>query len=458
MVFKPHTYQKYCIDKAINNDKLGLFLEMGLGKTIITLTAINELKYNRFEVKKVLVIAPKKVAEATWMKESEKWDHTSQLRIMPILGSKTKRVKALHQKADIYVINRENVYWLVDYYRNSWPFDTVIIDELSSFKSSDSKRFKAMKWIRPRIKRIIGLTGTPAPNGLMDLWAQMYLLDRGERLYERISHYRERYFNKYQLGVGMINKYSEKRGAAEAIREKISDICISLKAKDYIDLPDCIIQDISVVLDNKAQKSYNDLERKMLLQVDTKMIDVASAAALSNKLLQLCNGAVYDEDKNIHKVHECKIEAFMECLEELNGEHAVVFYNFKHDLYRLQAVLAKTKLRVRVYKSVQDQEDWNAGNIDILLAQPQSFCFGLNMQEGGRHIIWFGLNWSLEVYQQSNKRLHRQGQKQTVFIHRLVIQGGRDEDVIAALEDKDATQDTLIESLKARIDKVKLIA
>jgi len=455
MKFDPHPYQVYCINRVIDCSALGLFLDMGLGKTVITLTAINELMYYRFAVSRVLVIAPKKVAEATWQREAAKWDHLKHLRFSAVLGSQAKRIRALNTPADIWVINRENVPWLVDYYQNSWPFDMVVIDESSSFKNHRAKRFKSLTWVRRNITRIVELTGTPAPNGLIDLWAQIYLLDGGERLGRYITHFRERYFDPDKRNAQQVFTYTPKPGADDAIHQRISDICISLKAEDYLQLPDCTVNDIPVVLDTKAQAQYNRLEREMLLQVDQKTIDAGTAAVLSNKLLQLCNGAVYDDQQNVVEIHNCKIEAFMELVEQLNGQPALVFYNFRHDLPRLEKALSKTGLRVRRLNGPQDQNDWNDRKTDILLAHPASCAYGLNLQDGGNHVIWFGLNWSLELYQQANKRLHRQGQKQKVIIHHLSVVGGRDEDVIAALEDKEATQDKLIESLKARIEKVK---
>lgn len=455
MDFIPHGYQKYCIDRMINDDNLGLFLDMGLGKTIITLTAINELKYNRFLINKVLVIAPKKVAEGTWSTEKDKWDHLKLLRISTVLGSEKKRIMALNTPADIYVINRENVQWLVDYHRYSWPFDMVVIDEFSSFKNNKAKRFKSLTWVRSKINRFVGLTGTPAPNGFMDLWAQIYLLDGGERLGKTISGYRERYFEPNQRSRDMIFSYKLKPGADRCIQDKISDICISMKADDYLELPDIIYDTVPVMLDTKALKAYNELERSMLLQLEDTVIDVTSAAALTNKLLQLSNGAMYDEDRAVHEIHKCKIEAFLELIEKLQGKRALVFYNFQHDLTRLLKALEKSKLKVRVLKTVQDQLDWNNKEIDILLAHPASAAYGLNLQEGGNHVIWFSLNWSLELYQQANKRLHRQGQKEKVIVHHLVCKDTRDEDVMTALEQKGDIQDHLLESLKARLDKYK---
>lgn len=455
MKFIPHAYQRYCINRLLQDQALGLFLDMGLGKTVITLTAINDLKYNRFLISKVLVIAPKKVAESTWGKETAKWDHLRMLRVVTVLGSKQKRIRALNTPADIYVINRENVQWLVEYYRNAWPFDMVVADEFSSFKNHQAKRFKSLTWVRKHISRFVGLTGTPAPNGLLDLWAQVYLLDEGARLGKKITHFRERYFEPDQRDRDHIFSYAPKPGADEVIRQLIGDICVSMKAEDYLELPDCISVTVPVQLNSKAQAAYDKLEKEMLLEVDESTIDAGSAAVLTNKLLQLCNGAVYDEERNTVEIHRCKIEAFMELVEGLNGQPALVFYNFKHDLARIKKALSKFGLRVRELKGAEDADDWNSRKIDILLAHPASCAYGLNLQEGGNHIIWFGLNWSLELYQQANKRLHRQGQAQKVIVHHLSVSGGVDDDVIAALEDKSSTQDRLMNALKARIEKYR---
>ncbi len=439
----------------INSDKLGLMLDMGLGKTIITLTAIQDLIYNRYQVRKVLIIAPKKVAEATWTDEVAKWEHLALLRTSLVLGSSSKRIKALAKNADIYIINRENVVWLVEYYKNEWPFDMVVLDEWSSFKNHQAKRFKALKWVRNKMTRVVGLTGTPTPNGLIDLWAQLYLLDQGERLEKTIGKYRERYFNPGQRNRTTIFNYEAKEGSNESIHKKISDICISMKAEDYLELPDVIYETVPVVLDPKAKKAYNELEKKMILELEDTDITVASAAALSNKLQQLANGALYGENREVFEIHDCKLEMFLELIEQLNGKPALVFYNFQHDLSRIQKVLEKSDLRVRLLKTPQDQIDWNNRQIDILLAHPASAAYGLNLQAGGNHVVWFGLNWSLELYQQANKRLHRQGQAEKVIIHHLVTKDTRDEDVLAALESKGDIQEELLNSLKIRIEKVK---
>jgi len=424
---------------------------------VTTLTAVHELKYNRFAVRKVLVIAPKKVAEGTWTREKDKWDHTKALRISQVLGSQARRIRALNTPADIYITNRENVVWLVDYYRNSWPFDMVVVDESSSFKSHKAKRFKALASVSGRIERMVELTGTPSPNGLDDLWAQVFLLDGGERLGKRYGQFRERYFDPGKRGNGVIYSWDPKAGSEQGILDKISDICISMKAEDYLQLPDITYSQIPVVLDAKAERAYRDLEKEMVLTLPEEEgdISVTSAVALSNKLLQLANGALYDDDHEAHEVHGCKIEAFMELVESLQGRPALVFYNFQHDKGRIKKALAKTGLRVRELKTPQDEEDWNARKVDILLAHPASAAYGLNLQQGGNHVVWFGLNWNYELYSQANKRLHRQGQEEKVIVHHLVCQGTRDEDVMAALERKEGAQEWVMQSLKARIRAVK---
>ena len=404
------------------------------------------------------MIAPKKVAEGTWTNEAAKWDHTKMLRVSPVLGSQAKRIRALNTPADLYVINRENICWLVDYYRNAWPFDMVVIDESSSFKSHSAKRFKALAGIRSRISRMVELTGTPSPNGLADLWSQVYLLDGGERLGKRYSQFRERYFQPDKRGAdGMVYSYEAKPGTEESILAKISDICISMKAEDYLELPDLTYHEVPVELDKKSWRAYQDLERKMILELpeDDELISVTSAAALSNKLLQLANGAVYDEDRQVHEVHDCKIEAFLELVESLQGKPVLVFYNYQHDRERILKALEKSGLRIRELKTTQDEDDWNAGRIDILLTHPASSAYGLNLQQGGNHVIWFGLTWNYELYTQANKRLHRQGQVNKVIIHHLVSTGTRDEDVMTALKRKDDVQNWVMESLKARIRRIR---
>ena len=456
MKFIPHSYQRYAIERIITDPALGLFQDMGLGKTVEVLTAINDLRYNRWAVSKCLVVAPKKVAEATWSNEAAKWDHLQGLRIVPVLGSAAKRVAALNTPGDLWIINRENVPWLVDYCRNNWPFDMVVLDESSSFKNPSAKRFKSLKLVRSRIRRLVELTGTPAPNGLDDLWAQIYLLDGGARLGRSMTEYHKLFFTQDYAHPGQAYRtYTPQDGADAAIRTAISDICVSMKAEDYLDLPEYIEDVVPVVLDPKAAKAYKSLEREMLLQVDETTITAGTAAVLSNKLLQLCDGAIYDNDHGVAEIHSCKIEAFLEVLEQLHDEHVLVFYNFRHDQARLLAALQGGGKRVRVYQGPEDEKAWNAGEVDVLLAHPASCAYGLNLQDGGHHVIWFGLTWSLEQYQQANKRLHRQGQKCPVIVHHLVVQGGTDEDVMDALQGKGDTQEAIMQALKARIEEVK---
>ena len=460
-VFVPHAYQQYCIDKILDLPSVGLYIGMGMGKTVITLTALQALKYDRFDMHKALVIAPKKVAEATWSAEAAKWEHLTNLKVQTVLGARAQREKALMQSADVYVIGRDNTQWLVGHYGARWPFDVVVLDESSSFKNPQAKRFRALKAVRGRINRMIELTGTPAPRDLMDLWAQLFLLDGGKRLGRTLSVYRDNWFVPDKRSQTVIYSYRPTAHAAEEIYAAISDICISLKSEDYLDLPELMYQDIPVELDPKARADYDRLERDAVLQVlseageDSSTITANTAATLANKLLQLCNGAVYDEYGQPQTVHSCKLDAFVETIESLQGEHALVFYAFQHDKARILQALADKMphLRVRLYSGPEDQEAWNAGEIDILLAHPQSCCYGLNLQQGGRHVVWFGLTWSLEQYQQANKRLHRQGQPLPVMVHHLVVTHSVDVDVMKSLQAKDRNQDALLEALKARIEK-----
>lgn len=454
--YKPHNYQAYCRDRIINTPNIALFLEMGLGKTAITLDAIKQLKYNYLCVCKVLIIAPKKVAESTWTNEAAKWKDFADLRFSLVLGSAAERKAALEVSADIYIINRENTQWLVDYYKHAWPFDMVVIDESSSFKNHQAKRFKALKLELTRINRMVLLTGTPSPKSLMDLWSQVYLLDGGKRLGKTISAYRDIYFVPDKRNATVVFSYAPKAGAAAEIYKRISDICISMRSDDYLELPELVYNDVPVMLDAEATRTYKKLERDTLLQIeDETMITAATAAVLSNKLLQLCNGAVYDELGNVIELQSCKIDALLETIEQLNGQHAIICYNFKHDKDRLLKALENTKQRIAVYEGPQQERGWNAGEIDLLLVQPASCGYGLNLQMGGHHIIWFGLTWSLELYQQTNKRLHRQGQPYPVFVHHLIVKGGVDEDVINALHNKDVTQNSLLNALRVRLKQTK---
>lgn len=426
-----------------------------MGKTVSTLTAVNELMYRMFVVRKVLVIAPKKVSEATWQDEGQKWDHLKHLRFSTVLGTERQRLAALYQQADIYVINRDNVQWLVDTLGNEWFFDMVILDEASSFKNHQAKRFRKLKTVLPRITRIVELTGTPAPRDLLDLWAQIYLLDQGQRLGKTISAYREQWFLPDKRNATTIFSYKPQEGSDSAIKQRLSDIVVSMKAEDYLELPDCVEHDIPVVLDKKARKCYDDMEKKMVLEMVDQVIDASTAAVLRIKLLQIAAGAVYDDSRQVAFVHDCKLEALMELLESLNGQNALVFYGFKHDRDRIMDALKKEKVIVREFKGPQDQADWNAGKIQVLLAHPASCAYGLNLQQGGNNIIWYCLTDSLELYQQANARLHRQGQTKPVIVHRLLVKDSADYDVAAGLAAKDKCQETLLQAMKARIDKWK---
>ena len=448
--FRPHPYQTYAIDRIMNQANVGLFLDMGLGKTVITLTAIDRLIHEVEIVKHVLIIAPKKVAEATWQAEAAKWDHLHGLTIATALGNAREREAAIDARAEITIINRENVVWLVEHFGLCWLFDMVVVDESSSFKSPSAQRFKALKRMLPKIHSVVILTGTPAPNGIEDLWAQVYLLDRGERLGRYITHYRQRYFDHNPWR----HEYVPKPGAFEAVQKRISDICVSMKAEDWLQLPELVTHDMPVALDPQAEKVYRRMEREAVMEIgEDEEISATSAAALTGKLLQLCGGAVYDESGEVHHVHDAKLDALGELIEQLHGEHVLLFYGYRHEVPRLESVLAGK--RVRRLESAADADAWNKGDVDVLLAHPASCAYGLNLQDGGRHVVWFTLTWSLELYQQANARLHRQGQEKPVIVHRLLTQGGVDEDVAKALEAKDETQAALVEALKARIGRWK---
>lgn len=448
MKFIPYKYQQRAIQHIIDNPAAGLFIEMGLGKTVITLTALTELLHDRFEVSRVLVIAPLRVADTVWTTEAKKWNHTRYLKIAKVLGKKNQRIKALETPADIYVINRENVEWLVNHYKRRWPFDMVVIDELSSFKSPTARRFRALQKVRPLIKRIVGLTGTPAPNGLIDLWPQIYLLDQGERLGTTISGYRTRYFQPGKRHDHIVYEWVPISEAA--IYKKISDICISMMADDWLDMPERIDRVVTVTLPPAARESYRKLERDLLLPFADGDVVADSAAVLAGKLLQLANGAVYDEGGNVKEIHTAKLEALEDVIEAANGKPVLVFYTYKHDLSRI-----RQRFDVRTLESAKDIEDWNAGKIPILLAHPASAGHGLNLQAGGNIICWFGLPYSLELYEQANARLYRQGQKQAVIIHHLVTEDTIDEAVMKALAKKALTQNDLMNAVKTRIEGVK---
>lgn len=404
--------------------------------------------YDRFEVTKVLVIAPKRVAEDTWTREHAKWDHLRELKISKVLGNEQQRIHALKEEADIYVIGRDNVIWLINYYqglRKGWPFDMIVIDELSSFKNPQAKRFRALRKAMPFVNRVVGLTGTPSPNSMMDLWAELYLLDRGERLGPTLSSYRERYFRPGARNGYVIYKWEPFRNAQKEIEEKISDICISMSAADYLTLPKRIDNVIPVHLTDKEMAAYKQMEQEQLLKIDEEDIVALNAAAVMNKLLQIANGSVYSVDGDVVKIHDEKLDALEEII-DATGEPVLVFYSYKHDL---EAIRSRIK-GARILEGPEDIADWNDGKVQVLLAHPASVGYGLNLQEGGHIIVWYGLTWSLELYQQANARLYRQGQDKPVIIHHLVAEGTADEQVMHALQHKDMSQAALLEALKER--------
>lgn len=445
MKYKPHNYQQFATDFILNQSICCLMLDMGLGKTVITLTALWQLALDSFDVSRVLIIAPKRVAEDTWPKELAKWEHLTDLTFSLVLGSAAERKAALQRKAFLYIINRENVAWLVK--NHYWDFDMVVIDELSSFKSNKAERFKAMKKVRPMVTRIVGLTGTPAPNTLLDLWPQMYLMDMGQRLGRFIGGFRDRFFLPDKRNREIIYSYKPREGAEDAIYALISDICISMKAADYLDMPERIDNRIEISMSPKERKLYDDFQKDMVLSIGDEELDAANAAALSNKLLQMANGAVYGEDKKVIPIHDRKLDALEDLVEAANGKPLLVVYWYKHDLQRIKARFKNA----RCIDTAKDIDDWNAGKIPLALIHPASAGHGLNLQDGGCTIVWFGLTWSLELYQQLNARLWRQGQKHTVVIHHIVTKGTHDEDVMRALENKDTRQSALIEAVRARI-------
>lgn len=447
MKYKPYDYQTFATNFVLEHPACGLILDMGLGKSVITLTALWSLLLDSFDVGKVLVVAPKRVAENTWPTELKKWEHLDGLTWSLVLGSEKDRRAALQRRAKIYIINRENVTWLVDNYR--WDFDTLVIDELSSFKSSKAQRFRALKKVRPRINRVIGLTGTPQPNGLLDLWPQMYLLDMGQRLGRFVGGYRERFFLPDKRNREVIYSYKPKEGAEEKIYELISDICISMKAADYLDMPELVASRVEVQMNAKEQKLYEGFERDMVLHLKDGDLDAVNAAALSGKLVQMANGAVYGENRKVHHIHDRKLDALEDIIEAANGKPLLVAYWYKHDLERI-----RQRFEVRTIDTPKDIADWNEGKIPVALIHPASAGHGLNLQDGGSTIVWFGLTWSLELYQQLNARLWRQGQKHTVVIQHIVAAGTHDEDIMNALEKKDMSQTALIAAVKARIGGV----
>ena len=455
MIYKPYDYQRTAMQWIVDKPKCGLFLDMGLGKTVSTLTAIQQL-IDDCEVSRVLVVAPKKVAETTWSTEAQKWEHLHDLKVVKVLGTEKQRCLALSQKADVYVTGRDNFVWLVGKYGGRLPFDTLVIDELTSFKSAKSERFKAMRIALPSVHRVIGLTGTPAPNGLIDLWAQMYCLDQGERLGRSVTKYREAYFETHRWN-NIVVRCDVRKGCEEIIRNKIADICLSMQAKDYLQLPDLITHTATVELTPKVREAYERFEREKVLEFKTEHgqepanVLAQSAAGLMNKLAQFANGAVYDDSMQVHDVHSEKLDRLAEIVEAANGNSILVFYQYKHDVTRIAAKLKG--YRVRAYQGEKDLNDWNAGQIDVLLAHPASTAYGLNMQQGGHYIVWFGTGWNLEHYQQANARLHRQGQQHPVQVYKLICAGTVDEKASAALEGKKGVQQSLLDSLNYLLRK-----
>ena len=455
MIYKPYDYQRTAMQWIVDKPKCGLFLDMGLGKTVSTLTAIQQL-IDDCEVSRVLVVAPKKVAETTWSTEAQKWEHLHDLKVVKVLGTEKQRCLALSQKADVYVTGRDNFVWLVGKYGGRLPFDTLVIDELTSFKSAKSERFKAMRIALPSVHRVIGLTGTPAPNGLIDLWAQMYCLDQGERLGRSVTKYRGAYFETHRWN-NIVVRCDVKKGCEEIIRNKIADICLSMQAKDYLQLPDLITHTATVELTPKVREAYERFEREKVLEFKTEHgqepanVLAQSAAGLMNKLAQFANGAVYDDSMQVHEVHSEKLDRLAEIVEAANGNSVLVFYQYKHDVTRITAKLKD--YRVRAYQGEKDLNDWNAGQIDVLLAHPASTAYGLNMQQGGHYIVWFGTGWNLEHYQQANARLHRQGQQHPVQVYKLICAGTVDEKASAALEGKKGVQQSLLDSLNYLLRK-----
>ena len=446
MKFQPHKYQSYAVDFVVEHPVSALILECGLGKTSITLSAINELMYNRFEICSVLVVCPLRVAN-TWRDEIRKWDDFHNLTYSIAIGDVSERISALKRRADIYIINRENVQWLVEDSGLPFTYDMLVIDELSSFKSHQAKRFKSLLKVRPLVKRIVGLTGTPSSNGLMDLWAEYRLLDMGNRLGRFIGRYREAYFKPDKTNGQIVFSYKPVPGAEDIIYDKISDITISMKACDYLKLPGLVMNRVSVELDDKEKKVYERFRKDLVTQVQDTEIDAANAAVLSGKLMQMSSGAIYDEEKNVLPIHDKKLDALEDLLEAANGKPVLIAYWFKHDLQRIQ----KRVPGAREIKTGKDIEDWNAGRVPVALIHPASAGHGLNLQSGGSTLVWFSLTWSLELYQQTNARLYRQGQKETVVIHHIVAKDTIDENVVAALEKKDQTQTALINAVKAQL-------
>lgn len=448
-----HPYQLKAIQHIVSHRKCALFLDMGLGKTVSTLTAIDLLLYDELDISKVLVVAPKRVAESVWDAELGKWSHLSRLRISKVTGDLKQRVAALHKEADIYVIGRDNVAWLGSVMTRSaekFPFDMLVLDELSSFKNPKSQRFKRLKKMRPFFKRIVGLTGTPAPNGLMDLWSQVYLLDGGARLFPTLSQYRLAFFEPDKTNGHVVYSYKLLQGADRVISSRIEDICMSMRAEDYLSLPALMMNTIKIPMPDELRAQYRSFSREQVLALGDEVITAVNAAVLANKLLQFANGSVYNPDGEPVPAHNLKIEAVKELIESANGEPVLIAWTFRSDRDRLKAALAEYEPRDLVGN--QDILDWNSGKIKVLLMHPASGGHGINLQAGGHIIIWFGQTWNLELYQQLNARLYRQGQGKPVIVNHLVLEGTMDEAVLKALSRKTGCQNDLIDAVKAQVE------
>jgi len=448
MKYEPHEYQTYTTEYILRHPIAAILLDMGLGKTVITLTALYDLILDFFLVRKVLVIAPLRVATETWPAEIQKWEHLRGLKYSVAVGTENQRMAALRQRAHVYIINRENVEWLINRSGNRFDFDMVVIDELSSFKSHQAKRFKSLMKVRPSVKRIIGLTGTPSSNGLMDLWAQFRLLDMGKRLGRYIGQYRRDYFEPEKQNGYIVYSYRPLPGAEEAIYRRISDITISMKATDYLKLPGLVINEVPVHLSISEMNVMNTLKEQMVVELGDREIDASNAGVLSGKLLQIANGAVYDEFSSVARIHDRKLDALEDLIEAANGKPVLVAYWYKHDLDRM-----KERFKLKTLDAPESIKRWNAGDIPIAAIHPASAGHGLNLQSGGSTLIWFGLTWSLELYQQTNARLWRQGQKNTVVIHHIIAKGTIDEQVMSALKRKNKTQAALIAAVKANLSQ-----
>lgn len=463
MKYLPRPHQQIADEFVATRDRAALFLDMGLGKTVITLTHIHRLIYLEFAATKFLVIATKRVAEETWAQEADKWDHLRELRVSKVLGTEKQRIAALRAPADIYIINRENVVWLTEYLGKDWDFDGIVIDELSSFKSSKAKRWRALRRVIPSARYVYGLTGTPAPNGYIDLWPEIYLLDRGARLGKTLGQFRNTFFNPGAHKGHIVYDWRLKPGAKANIDNRLADLCLSMQAADWVSLPERTYNTVWVKLDRSERQQYDRLQRDKIIPLIQGKIATADqdydsaivadqAAQLSGKLLQMANGAVYDENGDVVHIHDRKLDALEEIIEAAHGEPVLVFYNYRHDLSRIKQRIPEAKT---LFESDEMIAAWNRGDIPILLCHPASAGHGLNLQFGGHIIVWFGLNWSLELYQQANARLHRMGQERSVMIHHIAARDTLDERVMAALEGKGATQQGLLDALKSYIKEAK---